>query len=396
MTWADGLLLIIGLPVLGAAFYLGVLTLLSGRVAAPAPGANARATRVTFVVPAHDEAAGIAATINSLAAVDWPAEALRILVLADNCSDDTAARARAAGARVIERDDPAHRGKGYALALAFTTLINEGWSEAVIVVDADSVVSTNIVSAVVAHLARPGHWGAVQVFYGVRNPLASWRTQLMTIALAIFHRLRGRARTRLGVSTKLNGNGMGFAVAALRAVPYQAFSIAEDLEYGIALVRAGIGIAYADEASISAEMVSQADRAVSQRDRWDGGRATLRRTYAVPLVKEAVRARTLERFDLAMEVLVPPLSAVVALLGLWSVAVAVVAFWVAVPLWALSLGALAWTCLLMHVMRGVVLSGLGPVGWRALAFAPFYVAWALLLRLRRRGTRTAWVRTGRE
>ena len=88
------------------------------------------------MVPAHDEAAGIAATINSLAAVDWPAEAIRILVLADNCSDDTAARARAASARVIERDDPAHRGKGYALALAFTTLINEGWSEAVIVVEA--------------------------------------------------------------------------------------------------------------------------------------------------------------------------------------------------------------------------------------------------------------------
>lgn len=396
MNWLDGLLLIAGLPVLIAAYYLGLLTLLSVRTAPPVLSPAQRASRVVFVVPAHDEAAGIVATVQSLQGCDWPAESLQILVLADNCGDDTAERARSAGAGVIERNDTHRRGKGYALALAFSTLIDEGWAEAVIVVDADSVVSNNLVTAVVAHLNKPGRWGAVQVFYGVRNPQAGWRTRLMTIALAIFHRLRGRARARLGLSTKLNGNGMGFSMEALRTVPYQAFSIAEDLEYGIALIRADIGIAYADEASIAAEMVSQTDRAVSQRDRWDGGRASMRRTYGWPLIREALGTPALERFDLALEVLIPPLSTVVAALLLWSLALLVSGLIVPLATWLPWLALAAWLSLIAHVLRGVWLSGLGLGGLQVLAFAPVYVAWSLLLRLRRKRVLTEWVRTERE
>lgn len=396
MAWTDVILVLLGLPIIAAALYLGVLTLASLKLPPLQLQAAQRTTRVAFVVPAHDEALGIAATVQSLAATDWPMEARRIVVVADNCGDDTARNALAAGAQVIERFDLGRRGKGYALALAFSKLLDEAWAEAVIVVDADSVVSPNIVEAVVAHLQKPGGWGAVQVFYGVRNPSASWRTELMTIALAIFHRLRGRARARLNMSTKLNGNGMGFSAAALRRVPYQAFSIAEDLEYGIALVRAGIRIAYADEASISAEMVSQSDRAISQRDRWDGGRASMRREYGWPLAAEALRRPNLERFDLALEVLIPPLSAVVAALAGWSLVAAIAGFWAGWPPLATLLGMLAWLSLLAYVLRGVMLSGLGWSGLRALAFAPAYIIWTLALRLRRRRTLTDWVRTERE
>ena len=114
----DVTLVLLALPALLAAGYLFVLAILSRRPM-PAPCPPSR-LRFDVVVPAHDEEAGIERTVRSLLALDWPAHRYRVLVVADNCSDRTAERARAAGAEVLVRDDPTRRGKGYALQRAFS------------------------------------------------------------------------------------------------------------------------------------------------------------------------------------------------------------------------------------------------------------------------------------
>ena len=78
---------------------------------------------------------------------------------------------------------------------------------------------------------------------------------MMTIALATFHGVRSLARERLGLSCGLRGNGMGFSKAVLRANPYSAFSIVEDLEYGLQLGYAGFRVQYVHEASVLGQMV---------------------------------------------------------------------------------------------------------------------------------------------
>src|SRR5580704_15206089 len=83
--------------------YLAGLALLSWRNPVPAPAEPLR-TRFDVIVPAHDEELGIAATVESLLAVDYPEELRRVLVVADNCQDATAVRAREAGAVVLERN----------------------------------------------------------------------------------------------------------------------------------------------------------------------------------------------------------------------------------------------------------------------------------------------------
>ena len=217
----------------------------------------------------------------------------------------------------------------------------------------------------------------------------------MTIALAIFHRLRGRARARLGVSNKLNGNGMCFTVETLRRVPHEAFSIAEDLEYGIALGRAGIAVAYADEAEVRAEMVSTAKAAESQRERWEGGRAPMRRLYGWPLLRDALRQRSALLLDLALDVLVPPLSTI-AIATLLLAVLSLVAVALGLPTWAALPGLAALLVLVLHVLRGVSLSGLGLQGWLDLALAPGYVIWKVLLKLKRKPAGDEWIRTTRE
>ena len=156
-------LLIVTLPATAACLYLLVLTCLSGR-AAPPP-ASSRKLFFDIIVPAHDEAAGIAKTILSLQQLDWPSALYRIVVVADNCTDATAAISRQAGAIVLERQDLTRRGKGYALAHAFDWSRSAAVAEAVVVVDADSIVSANLLESFAARIEADA-W-ALQAHYGV-------------------------------------------------------------------------------------------------------------------------------------------------------------------------------------------------------------------------------------
>jgi cellulose synthase/poly-beta-1,6-N-acetylglucosamine synthase-like glycosyltransferase len=368
--------------------YLLLLTLLSfGRAQHQCGNAT---TRFAFVVPAHNEESSIAATVRSLAGVDYAAERRSIHVVADNCTDATASAAAAAGARVLERRNLEQRGKGYALELAFSTLLAEGNVDAVVVVDADSTVSADMLrvfDAALVHGAR-----AVQARYGVRNVNASWRTRLMAIALGMFHDVRSLGRERLGVSCGLRGNGMCFTAELLRAYPHRAYGLVEDVEYGIALGLAGVRVHYAHDAEVLGEMASTGKSAASQRQRWEGGRSAVRRKYLGALARRARHSRIAA--DLACDLLMPPLSQVVLLIaaGLALEGIA----WLcgagptaAVWLWAISVVALAG-----YVLRGVTCSGLGARGFVVLAAAPLYIAWKVARVAR--GPATTWVRTARE
>lgn len=386
------LLVLVALPA-GAGLYLGVLALLSVRPAASKSGSPS--LRFTVVVPAHNESVGIAQTVKSLLALDYPETLRRVLVVADNCTDDTADQARAAGAEVLVRTNAERRGKGYALELAFEKVLEAANADAVVVVDADTVVSPNLLSAFSARLAAGAR--AVQAHYGVQNPEASWRTRLMRIALSMFHQVRSIARERLGVSAGLRGNGMCFSVAALREVPHDAYSLVEDLEYGVKLGRAGHRVFYAHDADVLGEMVSGEQASRSQRTRWEQGRAQMRALYGWPLLREGLRKKSGLLIDLALDVLVPPLSQlVVALVGLTLVLLALFLF-LGVGQWALTALSLGLSSIGLYVFAGWAHSGTGARGLLDLALAPLYVVWKLRLRLTGGGKKQGeWVRTTRE
>ena len=155
------ILFVIALPVTAATAYLGLLTLLSARLARPQP--QRRDMRFDILVPAHNETAVIERTVRSLAAIDWPREHYRIIVIADNCTDDTAALARAAGAEVIERHDDQHRGKGYALEYGIARSAADGFAHAVAVIDADTEVTPNLLAACAARIEQGA--AVMQVHY---------------------------------------------------------------------------------------------------------------------------------------------------------------------------------------------------------------------------------------
>ena len=391
MLFADLILIVLAVPAAACCLYLLALTALS-----QAPRAALRSSRrlcFDVIVPAHDEAQVIEGVVASLRKLDWPAESFRVIVVADNCSDATAELAHAAGAVVLERHDTERRGKGYALQFAFLASQAEGWAYAVVVVDADTVVSPNLLEAFAARLEVGAK--AVQAHYGVLNAQDSWRTRLMAIAMAAFHQVRSRGRERMGLSCGLRGNGWCVSHWLLRQVPYQAFSLAEDIEYGIELGLAGFRVHYADEARVDALMVSGEAASATQRQRWEDGRRQLIRARLVPLLKAASRPDGAVCLDLAIDLLVLPLSYVaVNVLALIVFAVLALLWDPAAPLW-LGLGLACGASLTLYVLRGWQLSGVGRRGLMDLLRAPSFVLWKLLLMLR--ATQSAeWVRTKRE
>lgn len=363
--------------------YLGALSLLASP-SKPRPAATS--VRFAFVVPAHNEALSIGKTIRSLASVDYPQDHRRIVVIADNCTDDTAEVARDAGADVLIRNDSTRRGKGYALDLAFQDLLGasassddpRGSIDAVVVVDADTSVSSNILQAFAAGLLDGEK--VLQASYRVANENATWRTSLMAVAFACMHDVRSLGRERLGLSTGLRGNGMCFSVEALRLVPHRAASLVEDVEHGLDLGEAGIRVAFVHEASVEAEMPERAEESASQRKRWESGRSKLKRTRLPSLVRQAAMKRDPVLADLAIDLAIPPLARVALALG---AAFGGSSIWRALTgRWpkAIYPTGIGMVGLLGHVVLGWRQSGTGMTGLRALFHVPKYLWWKVRLR----------------
>jgi cellulose synthase/poly-beta-1,6-N-acetylglucosamine synthase-like glycosyltransferase len=384
-------LLLLAVPTVLSCAYLLLATLLSSRL--PAPRRSARILRFDLIVPAHDEAPVIARTVASLRRLDWPPDRFRILVVADNCSDATADIARDAGAQVMERHDQPLRGKGYALRFAFDRSERDRWADAVVVVDADSEASANLLESLAARIEAGAQ--ALQVHYGVLNPQAAWRTRLIAIAIGAFHAVRSRARERLGLSCGIRGNGWCLTQALLQRVPYRAFSLAEDIEYGIELGFSGCRVHYCDEAQVLGEMVTGARAAGRQRQRWESGRLQLVRSRTLPLLRAALHQRSRICLDLAFDLALLPLSYVALMVALLALLAGLDSLrqhqWLA-PLWVACGCALT---LALYVLRGWQLSRVGWRGLLALLGAPVFVLWKLALLLGGRRT-SDWVRTERE
>jgi cellulose synthase/poly-beta-1,6-N-acetylglucosamine synthase-like glycosyltransferase len=213
--------------------------------------------------------------------------------------------------------------------------------------------------------------------------------------LGSFHRLRSRARERLQLSCGIRGNGWSITHGLLHQVPYRAYSLTEDIEYGIDLGLAGYRVHYADEAHVAAMMVPGEQAAGTQRQRWEHGRLHLIRSKTLSLLRAAMGPGGGVCLDLALDLLVLPLSYVAVNVAALIVLASAALLWESsMEIW-LWLGLGCGMSLLLYVLRGWQLSGVGILGLLDLIRAPSFVLWKVLLMLRAHES-AEWVRTKRE
>jgi hypothetical protein len=386
-----------------APFFLVMLAILvaaatGGRAKPPTAGEPDR-SRFLIVIPAHDEQGAIGATVASCLALDYDRDKFTVHVIADNCTDGTAAEAREAGASVVERSDPDLRSKGHALEYFFTQIAearpDSGTYDAAVLIDADTVVAPDLLRVFDRALGRGVDWA--QGYYTVRNPDASWRTRMMTFAFSLANGVWMLGLERMGLGVGLKGNGMCFSSQGLRRVPWKAYGLVEDMEFALTLRVLGERVRFEPTARVFGEMVSRGGPgAASQRRRWEAGRRSLRGKFAGSLANSRALG-VLVKGCYLLDLYFPSL-ATLALGLLMAVSVhalaAVDADFEGVSRNLFPSHALMAATFAFYVVSPIVLIGLPARYLASLLALPYYMGWKLVVALGR--APQAWVRTPRE
>ena len=379
------------LAILGGLLALGALYLLAPAAVALFYRERTRGvsgeTDVVVLVPAHDEEDTVAHCVQAFENQTYRRERFHVVVIADNCTDKTAAVAANAGAEVLVRNEPDSRGKGRALRWALDELlVRDDRPGAFVVVDSDSTPDAGLLTGLVSRLEAGAQ--AVQgesLIVGDGSPAQ----ELRAAAFLLVNRARPTGRAMLGLPANLAGNGMLFSTQLLAERPWSAFSSTEDVEYGLELRAAGIKPVFARGAIVWSPAAPHGRAAEAQQLRWEGGKLHLARTLVPRLLAKG-------QVDAAIELAIPPLGYLAAGAATVTATGVVLAWLDVVDSWAVVPAAVALAAIPVYVVVGLVAAKAPRAAYVALAHAPGFVA-RKALRAHRllRFKPDSWVRTER-
>ena len=295
-----------------------------------------RTHKTAVLIPAHNEGAGILPTLQDVRAQILPQDS--ILVVADNCSDDTAEIARSAGVEVVVRNDLERRGKGYALGFGVEHLAKNP-PDVVVILDADCRLDDDALARLSQCAAQSGR--PVQALYLMLNhqqvapgagiDLFAWR---------IKNWLRPLGLRLLGLPTQLFGTGMAFPFALLEGRDLGNSRLAEDTALGLALAAAGRPPLFLSEAAIHSYFPVSQTGTEQQRQRWEKGNIDNIMDLVPRALVRSLRDRNIGLAALGIDMAVPPLSLLV-LISLTSLFAGGAAFALGGPAAALAIPAIS-------------------------------------------------------
>src|SRR5215813_12253231 len=279
---------------------------------------RARRPRIAVLVPAHNEADVIRKTLKGLASQILPGD--RLIVIADNCNDNTAGIARGSGGIIVERHDSVHQGKSYALDYGVESLAADP-PEVFIFVDADC----HALPGAIDHMARLAYATGrpVQANFSFESRLqaTSW-DQLAELACLVKNFVRPSGLDRFGLPCFLNGSGMAFPAGILRNSILANGRIAEDKWLTVELALQRHVPVFCREAKITSRLATQKYAKATQTTRWLHGHLECMLLQGPRLLAGAIRQRRIDLLGLLLDLSVPPLS---LLLMLWIPALAATA-----------------------------------------------------------------------
>ena len=266
-------------------------------------------TAIAVLIPAHNESSGIIATLHSLQAQLRPQD--RLLVVADNCSDDTAEVAERNGAEVINRHDSKNRGKGYALDFGLRHL-SQNPPHVVVVVDADCVLGANTLNplAAIALLRRR----PVQTLYLMYAKGLDLKSKIAEFAWCVKNLVRPLGYANLGLPCQLMGTGMAFPWDIIAKADLANGNIVEDMKLGIDLSIAGTPPIFYSQSKVTSYFPIASEVQSGQKTRWEHGHLAMILAEAPRLFVQGMVKRDINLLAMAFDLTVPPLALLVMLL----------------------------------------------------------------------------------
>lgn len=389
INFTDILSLLLTLISLPGTFYLLFITI-AGSLAFllksdPGVQPNVEGKKIAVVIPAYNEAKTIGRTITSLQHCDAPKGSVDIIVIADNCTDDTAKVARKANCSVIERESKNLRGKGYALQFAFSELANSDYN-LYLIVDADTVCEDNLLTEVESKCTLGAD--AIQA-KNLISPTSSQYSEITSLGFKAMNIFRPTARQYLGLSTGLFGTGFALTKETIERVPYTSSSITEDLHYHLLLVAAKLKVHLVSTTGVTSTMPETDLAAIDQRSRWEGGRLQLM-IKGIPILFKSVLNKNIIALEPIFELLLLPLSYHLCVLFL-------LILLPSTPMSALAI--LGVFVVLLHVLCVIIFTGNGLKDLRIVLQLPNYLLWKVrivLSTLKQAKSDAKWVPTKRD
>lgn len=348
------------LPVL---FFL--VQILAAILGAKAPQSTPSTIRPAVVVlmPAHNEALVITETIRSI--LPQLATNDQLLVVADNCNDDTAVIAKMLGAKVIERSHTTERGKGFALDFGLQHL-KDNPPKIVLVVDADCIVSTGAIDLLIN--ACEAKQRPIQALYLMQSqPNPSLKARIAQFAWVVKNKVRPLGLKALGLPCQLMGTGMAFLWDDIVSINLASGHIVEDMKLGVDLTRAKKAPFFLPEALVTSIFPSSVEASNTQRARWEHGHLSVIVSEAPRLLFEAIKTRNGQMLALACDLVIPPL----AVLSLLCVALFALTFLLSSQP-ALIIATILLIALFSAVLLAWLFFGRDTLSFKQLCYAPMY------------------------
>ncbi len=354
---------------------------------------SAEAASAVILIPAHDEEVVIADTLAALNS--RLGERDRILVVADNCQDRTAAIARDVGVEVIERRDPQHRGKGYALDFGIRYLERNDTPDILIILDADCRVSEDAIARLKVHVCQSG--SPAQALYLMKAPVNPDIYQKLA-AFAWFFRVAVRflGDCCLGLPSMILGSGMACRFKDAAALELASGEIVEDMQMSLDLAAQGKYPKLLYDAQVESTFPVDTQAQNSQRTRWEHGHLDLIFRRLPVQMTIAIRQRNPKLLGLVLSMGVLPLT-LLAMSLVILLAISAVAFLVGATAFGLWVNLLATSLFALAILLAWLSGGREILSLCDLLRLPAYVLRKLPLYRRFLTHReTRWIRTERK
>lgn len=262
--------------------------------------------RTTVLIPAHNEAEQIKEVIEVL--LTQVTEQDQVIVIADNCHDNTAELAKATGVRVLKRENLTNRGKGYALDYAMQQIKHDP-PEVLIILDGDCILEPETIKNISCKAISTGR--PVQSTYLMKQPEnPSLKDKISMFSIKVKNQVRLLGLNRLGWHSLLTGSGMAFPWSLISQVSLAGSKTTDDMQLTVDLALAGSTPIFCEDALVIGRLMKDQD-AQSQRSRWEHGHLEMILVEIPRLLKSFLKTGSLNTLALALDILIPPLSLLV-------------------------------------------------------------------------------------
>ena len=262
--------------------------------------------KTTVLIPAHNEAEQIKEVLEVLQQQITARD--EVIVIADNCHDNTANLARSTGVTVLERENLSDRGKGYALDYAIEH-IKDNPPEVLVILDGDCIIKADTIKNITCKAIATGR--PVQSTYLMEqpeNPSLNDNVSMFSIKIKNLVRLLGL--NQLGWHCLLTGSGMAFPWSLIEGVSLAGSKTTDDMQLTVDLALAGSTPIFCKNAFVVGRLMKD-KAATSQRSRWEHGHLEMILIEVPRLLNAFIKTGNLAALRLALDISIPPLSLLV-------------------------------------------------------------------------------------